>query len=117
MATIDRQLWLNNLLEVARDIADRDRQESRWTASDKFAWEKPEELINQLFDDCNFELFIEQHSASMSAIQKEAAETLRHSIDKFCKDTPTHLVAKDVLADPRWHQIRKDAAIFVQEFA
>jgi hypothetical protein len=53
----------------------------------------------------------------MSAIQKEAAETLRHSIDKFCKDTPTHLVAKDVLADPRWHQIRKDAAVFVQEFA
>jgi hypothetical protein len=116
-ATIDRQLWVNNLVGVARQIADSGRQESRWTASDRFPWERPEELINELFDDCNFELFIEQHGPSMSANQMAAVGTLRQSIDRYCEVTPSHLVPEHVLADPRWHQIRRNAAKFVEEFA
>jgi hypothetical protein len=58
--SITRELWISNLLDAASRIADKETQERRWLASDAYAWERPEELINVLFDDSCFDLFIEE---------------------------------------------------------
>lgn len=60
---ITPQRWLMNLLEVAAEIADKNKQEERWLAPDAKAWEHPEELINTV-EDCVLDGFIEAFEPS-----------------------------------------------------
>ena len=69
---IPAELWINNLLDAAETIADKQCQESRWVAVDALAWESPDEAINAL-DDCVLDDFIEWFSQSFSAGQAKAA--------------------------------------------
>lgn len=115
-SSIDRGLWLRNLLDIAAEIANREKQESAWR-NPVHPWETPAELINSLFDDCQFELFIQQHGSSLNFHQLAAAIALRDAMDGFNKETPEHLDPVATLADPRWQSIRNRAAEFVQAFS
>ena len=57
--------WINNLLDAARAIADRQYQESRWLAPDAFAWESSDKAIDAL-DDSVLNGFIEQFGIVLS---------------------------------------------------
>jgi hypothetical protein len=113
---ITAERWIANLLEAARDLADRQKQECRWLVPDRGAWERPEEVINAFWDDCVFELFVEQHSASFSDEQRRAAHSLRDALDAFCFATPQVLDPVATLADPRWELVRQKAVEFVGAF-
>ena len=52
--SIPYEVWLNNILSVVQDVADRKKQEELWP-NPNFPWEQPNELVNSLFDDCLFE--------------------------------------------------------------
>ena len=54
IAPMTPERWLSNILDALDQIADKERQERRWLASDAYAWECPEELINTV-DDVVFE--------------------------------------------------------------
>src|SRR5580692_5898888 len=84
--TVER--WLSNLLEIAAAIADKQEQERRWLAPDAYAWERPEELINTLFDGYVFEGFIEEYLATFSTEQCQAALSLRDELNRYCDDKP-----------------------------
>lgn len=108
--------WIANLIGVASDIANREKRETRWLATDAYAWERPEEVINVLFDDSNFELFLDKYNSTFSAEQHSTAFTLRDDIKRYCDATPQWLNPEEVLADPRWHAIRESAAAFIAAF-
>jgi hypothetical protein len=108
--------WIANLVEAAADIADKEHQELRWLAPDAYAWERPEELINVLFDDCAFELFVEEYASTFSEEQRQTALGLRDEMISYCAATPSYLDPVEVLADPRWESIRQKAAAFVAAF-
>jgi hypothetical protein len=111
-----RELWTSNLVDVARDIGDTEYQRSRWLAPDAFAWERPEELINRIWDDSLLELFIEEHGTVLPPAQAEAAIALRDELNNYCEATPKNLDPKQVLADPRWEGVRSKARSFVAAF-
>ena len=108
--------WIANLLEAASVIADKETQERRWPAPDAYAWECPEELINVLFDDCNFELFIKEFNDEFTGIQRDMALELKNLTDHYCDTTPDRLDPAQVLADPRWEAIRESARAFITAF-
>jgi hypothetical protein len=110
------ELGLANLLDAASDIADKERQERRWRASDSHAWENPGELINVILDDHLFERFLQQFGSTFSAKQRAAAVGLRDELILYCHSTPQLLDPTQVLADPRWEMVRQKAAAFVAEF-
>jgi hypothetical protein len=114
--SITRELWISDLLEAASMIADKETQERRWLAPDACAWERPEELINVLFDDSNFDLFIEEFSVGFTESQHDAALRLKKEVDDFCDATPDYLDAAQVLVDPRWESIRERARVFITAF-
>jgi hypothetical protein len=113
---ITPELWTANLLDAAVEIANKEKQEQRWLAPDAKAWERPEELINVLFDDSNLELFIDEYGPTFVEDQRRAALDLRDDISRYCDKTPTWLDPSEVLADPRWETIRQKAAAFVSAF-
>jgi hypothetical protein len=113
---IPRERWVANLIEAAAHIADRAHQELRWSSPDAYAWERPEELIDVLWDDCAFEGFLDEFASAFSEEQSRTASALRDGLNRYCDDTPSHLNPAEVLADPRWEAIRQKAAAFVQAF-
>lgn len=110
------QMWIGNLLEAAQDIADREKQERRWRAPDRYVWECPDELINVVFDDCAFDLFLEKYAASFSEEQRTAAFGFRDTLNDLCNATPKTLDSAATLADPRWELVRQKAVEFVGAF-
>jgi hypothetical protein len=114
--SITRELWISNLLKAASMIADKELQEQRWLAPDAYAWERPEELINVLFDDSVFDLFIEEFGVGFRDAQRDAALRLKKEVDDFCDVTPDYLDPAQVLADSRWESIRKRAREFIAAF-
>jgi len=112
---ISAELWIENLLWAAEQIADRKFQESRWLAADRYAWESPNEAINTL-DDFVLDGFIEQFAESFSPPQAVAVIAFRDEVDRFCKASPKDLEATQVLADPGWQAVRSKACAFVKAF-
>lgn len=113
---ITREVWISNLLEAASMIADKEFQEQRWLAPDAYAWERPEELINVLFDECNFDLFIEEFGGEFTDVQRDKTLQLKKQMDDYCDATPDHLDPAQVLMDPRWEAIRESARAFIVAF-
>jgi hypothetical protein len=114
---ISRELWTSNLVDAAEAIGDTEHQCRRWLAPNAFAWERPEELINTICDDCLLELFIEEYGAALPRLQAEAAIALRDELSRYCEATPRNLDPEQVLADPRWEVVRSKARAFVAAFA
>jgi hypothetical protein len=116
IAPITPERWLSNILDALGQIADKERQERRWLASDAYAWECPEELINSV-DDVVFEGFLERFTPTFSKEQQEAAFGFRDALNEYCERTPQHLDRAETLADPGWDFVRQKAAAFVAAFS
>jgi hypothetical protein len=115
--SITPERWLSNLIDAARSIADNERQERRWLAPDAYAWERPEEEINVLMDDSVFEGFLEKFGATFSLAQATTATALCDAVNAFCNPAPDDFLnPAEVLADPRWHDIRQKARSFISAF-
>lgn len=114
MSQIPRERWISNLITAAQDIADKEHQR-RWLAPDRYAWERPEELIN-LVDAFILDGFIDEFSLTFSENQRNAAVEFRDELSDYCDQTPQNLEPAVVLADPRWEAMREKAAAFVVAF-
>jgi hypothetical protein len=97
------------------EFTDRDTQESRWLAHDRFAWEKPEELICSL-DDVVFDQFADYYDETFTVEQRAAISRFTEEFRAFCDATPQILDPKEVLKDPRWHSLRRRADSFIVAF-
>lgn len=111
-----RELWTSNLVDAARYIGDTEYQRRRWLAPDALAWERPEELINTIWDDYLLELFIEEHGPALPREQAHAAISLRDALKSYCDATQIRLDPEQVLSDPRWEAVRCKARLFVAAF-
>ena len=113
---ITPQLWIANLIQAARGLADKEKQERRWLAPDRYAWERPEEVICSFSDDCVVDVFLEQYGESFSVEQHAAAFGLCDALNAFCDATPQVLDPAATLADPRWELVRQKATEFASAF-
>jgi hypothetical protein len=73
-------------------------------------------LIDVLLDDTVFEGFLEQYSLTFSEEQSHAAFSLRNRLAVYNNSNPSWLNPAEVLADPEWDAIRRDADDFVSAF-
>jgi hypothetical protein len=108
--------WLQNIRQVLSAIADRQAQETRWLALDAHAWERPEELINQV-DDLVFDGFVTEFGAQFEPGQKQAASQFQTSLRFFCDHTKTSLDPAATLKDQRWQAVRNAAEQFLVAFS
>ena len=80
-----RELWTSNLVDAARAVGETEHQQSRWLAPDRFAWERPEELINTISDEFLLELYIEEYGKALPRAQTEAVTALRDELNHYCE--------------------------------
>jgi hypothetical protein len=113
---VSRELWVSNLIGIAKDLGDEEHQRSRWLASDAAAWERPAELLCVLVDDCQFELFVAQEETAMSPEQKNAAVALLERSLKYDTGPDGWRDPQEVLNDPAWKDLQDSARAFVSVF-
>lgn len=112
--TVPLARWRENVVSAARMIADGDHQRRHWSNPDSPAWETPEELICTLYNDFQFELFLQDCAFSLTEAQLDAGRALRQAIDQFCRETPDFLDRQSTLTDSKWTRISLLARTFVQ---
>jgi len=110
------EFWVKQLLDVMKHVADREYQVSRWLAPDAQAWEQPGELMNELFDDCTFELFIDLYSDRMEQSQLLACNNFKDRADHWCHVTQDYSELKLIIDSPDWIRVREAAADFIRSF-
>ena len=108
--------WKQLILEAVELIADRSYQERSWfrPTPDSLPVEisSPDEQINRLYSDLDFEEFMNSDAIRMSNYQHEAGLALKSALDDFIRDSPEFLDPMDTLMDPRWRRIRDLASAF-----
>jgi len=93
--------WQANVVEAVTRIADRDHQSNNWLRDDRPAWENPNEVINVLMDESQFDLFLTDCAYNFSDEQHRAAKDLSGKLNRFINDTPQSLDPGNLLNDPR----------------
>jgi hypothetical protein len=69
----------------------------------------PGELINQLYHDYNFELFVDDTKIGLTSSQREAAQTFLKKVSEFCDQAGLLMDPWATIDDPRWDAIRNAA--------
>jgi hypothetical protein len=113
---ISLELWISNLVGIARDIRDSEHQRLRWLAPDAAAWERPAELLCVLWDDYQLELFLKEEGPNLSSTQLRAAVTLLEESTQFDVGPDGWRDPEEVLNDPRWERVRQSARAFEVAF-
>jgi hypothetical protein len=114
--TIPRELWISNLVGIAKDLADSERQRSRWLAADAEAWERPAELLCVVLDDYQLELFLKEQGPSLSTEQLSAAVALLQQSIEYDVGPTGWRDPEEVLSDPAWERLRQTARTFEAAF-
>jgi hypothetical protein len=109
--------WRSNVIDAVTMIGDKAHQESSWLREDRPAWENPNEIINVLFDDVRFELFLKDCDFSFTESQRETAQSLSIMLNEFLDNTPQWLEPIETLKDQRWEEIRIAARNCVVAFS
>jgi hypothetical protein len=115
ISMLSRQDWLDLIFESVRPIADRDFQEKAWFGK-SHAVSSPDEVYCQLFDDHNFELFLETSRATLTPEQVAAWLDLQAKMDLFAKQYGDYLDPYIVFNDPHWKEVQANASAFLVAF-
>ena len=112
---MSREQWLNSILDVARETADRRFQEEAWL-SGRPSTSSPSEIYNQLFDDYSFDLFFEAYSEGFSPSQLSSWTEFKLELETFENKFPEFPNERIVFEDPDWQRVRQAATQFVAAF-
>ncbi len=99
-----RSFHMNDLLDTIKTISDLNYQREGWLGGTLPNWE---ETMCQFFDDACIDDFLNDYEPEygLSGPQVAALWKLRNIMRKYSDATPQTMDAKDVLADPRWHEV------------
>jgi len=116
---ISKELWLKRVVDVIAQIADPVFQEKAWIQGKTFLSISLSETACQLYDDCQFELFLEEF-AQKKYLPEDLLAELRefHKVlDAYLDEHGTcDLVEAFILKDPEWHNIQKKAQRLIENF-
>jgi hypothetical protein len=111
----DRQSWLNRIFESVQSVADRRFQEQAWFGK-SYLISSPDEAYCGLFDDSQFNAYLQEHRSSLSPHQVAVWLDLQIAMDQFQKDHKGSLDPYVVFRDPRWRQVQEAASAFLRAF-
>jgi hypothetical protein len=106
--SIDIVLWKSLIEGLLFRISDEEYQRLAWF--NRHAEQtSPGELINQLYHDYNFELFVDDDNVGLTPSQREAARAFLKNMSDFCDQTDRFMDPYATIDDPRWDAIRRAA--------
>ncbi len=106
-------IWKSNIRHLIKDISDIEYQKIAWFGLDKDIVDSPGEMYCALFDDLNFEIFLERSDEDISDCQRKQGYKLiekMNSIDELYID---NVNLDDFINSKEWEDVRKEAKLFL----
>lgn len=100
---MDKYVWKKNILNIIKEISDAEYQTDVWLKGSTGATSSYEETICALYDDLNFELFLEECEKT-DPLYKELIE-LKNKIDAFISNFD-QISIEDLLLNQSWKNIQ-----------
>ena len=103
-----RCAWAEHLIDDIRCISDINFQRQTWIKNSIpnvfYTWE---ECMCRFFDDQNIDEFLADIDPQFGLSQQQIDELwkLRNIMRKYSDATPQTMDPRDVIADPRWHEV------------
>lgn len=99
--------WKQLILDAVNDVADEAFQRRSWfggaqriSTPDFQEVSSPDEVINRLFSDLDFEDFLDSPKAHLTTAQHQSGLALKKIMNDFIAETPTFLEPKHVIDAP-----------------
>lgn len=99
-------LWSKNIFKAIKEISDLERQKLIWMGKLPNLASSFIEDINVLYDDNEFQLFIEYLKKSNDKLLSDKLDELKKQIDKYDEGEKTEV---EILSDPQWIAITEKA--------
>lgn len=109
------EMWLDLILDAARNIASPKFQKEAWLRKGKFV-SSPDEVYQVLMEDCTFDLFFQIYGNRFTEAQMHSSKQLRSTLQAYYNGMSRHPDPVQVLNDPQWELVRQSAVRFVREF-
>ena len=101
--------WQDNILESIKDISDINFQKEAWFGVNKNIISSPDEMYNTLFDDFEFEEFLNNNN--LSEVQKKIGFQLISEMESI-----NNLDYKYLINSKEWNKVREIAKLFYDSF-
>ena len=109
---MNRDLWIENVIDILRDISDRNIQMKAWFKGEGDC-PIPDEMYCMLFDDYSIELFIEDKFIALNNEQKSSAKKLVVIMNTYSEGCGDSMTPSDTINDDSWDDIRVQAKDFL----
>ncbi|MBT4703413.1 MAG: hypothetical protein HOB79_20250 [Rhodospirillaceae bacterium] len=109
------EVWLECILEVLEEIADRSYQRQAWFGKGE-SISSPTEVYCSLFDDFMFDDFLASSEFKLTPEQRELAEILRVKMNRFSDVIGDQPDPNFVLDHPTWIEVSALARDLVATF-
>jgi hypothetical protein len=110
MAT-DMSNWRLNVENELKGLADEQFQRNVWFGQSTMWVDSPNEQFCRFFDDVDIPNFLGQANNGLNEEQEVQLTHLTKLMRKLSDETPTSVKPEELIDDPRWIAIRKQAAI------
>jgi hypothetical protein len=105
--------WKANIIGVLERIADERYQRLAWFNNHPEV-SSPDELINQLLGDFQFEKFVTLNECRLCGHAHDSISEFTNSLIIFCDSTPQFLNPFEIIDNPSWIKIRQAAAVVLR---
>ncbi len=109
---MNQDFWEKQILEMIKEISDEKKQEEVWLKGQGAEVSSYEEVICSLYDDLNFELFLEKYDKEKNILYKNMLE-LNNKLNIFIKKN-NQIEISDLLFDREWNEIQNLAKKVVE---
>jgi hypothetical protein len=112
---MEMKIWVGEIKKVLSEICDEEFQKKYWILGDPKIVSSFEETINRLFDDLNFDGFLEKYRETQNDeldVYNELIR-LRDSLSSFLAVLPSIVDPKVVVGNDEWKKIGLQAKALV----
>lgn len=108
---IPKELWLENITACLKQIASAEFQEKGWVKNEIHDYCTFVETMCGLFDDSNFEEFIDERAREfgLSDLQISKLDRIRNALNDYDAKHGSYEDPNIIVNDPEWHGIREMA--------
>ena len=104
--------WTKLIINSVDRVSDKSYQDRSWFGGSKEI-SSPNEMFCELFDDLDFESYLESGNVALTSTQRSSGEILKEKMNNYLVPTGDFLDPRKVIDDPAWHEIRAAASDFV----
>ena len=108
--------WLENIYHEIAELSDSEMQRRLWLGKDSKYISSYDELLCSLFDDFNFDLFIDNELPKIEGLTPSFIQSIRKLREMFNEYDRKNLNDEQIIEDPEWLKVVEQAKMVEKQW-